>query len=697
MVATARAVRSFWSRSPALSWSIVAALAAVAVVGVLVLPAAGAPVTLYPSGNNTTRSSTSWTFLGTAASALDTSDSDTSYATASTANRNLYMNIDDPGSVSGTIESVTIKVLVRNTTGNEGIQLGMSNGTNDTLNAAVLGIPNTYTEYSYTRTQDPAGGTWDWTDITNLQGAVRTQQNGSGWSGAIRVTQMWFEIVYAPSTLVTLVTLGDGSSDPEAADVSPGQTDVVVDQFTTQRTQGVKSPTLNAVTVTRTAGAPVSAVRIVADLNSNGVVDGSDFEVGSGTFGASLTAAIDITPDQPVDDTVRSYLVIYDIGSAATGGQTTTARISAATFGNADAAPTLADDQGSTFTVVVAPTTVAIGDGPAIAGQHIQAGRVNVPVNAFTLQRTSGSKSSTVTKVTVNNSGTDPTTTVAGVHIYRDANGNSIFNEGIDVRLNTTPGQFQSPAVVTLDSLEPVDDTPDTYFVTYTFSSSALAGATSDAEVGIASSDYSNIDTLVDNDTVTTSGSFVILAEGEEPLTGGSPHAAYTTETKYCNQCHVPHEAGSEENILRFEAEGEYSQKEFCYTCHDGTSNANVKTAANIGFESGASGHALEERGEDAAPAADLTDKCTSCHYPHADSATRMRLSQETIIGKTVTGADNTWCFACHDDAQSWWVSVDSARTKAQYDALIPAPSRNTTGYPTTGTFLHGRLGDCQP
>ncbi|MHB1019588.1 MAG: cytochrome c3 family protein [Coriobacteriia bacterium] len=175
-----------------------------------------------------------------------------------------------------------------------------------------------------------------------------------------------------------------------------------------------------------------------------------------------------------------------------------------------------------------------------------------------------------------------------------------------------------------------------------------------------------------------------------EPLTGGSPHAVTTRDSSYCGECHVPHEAGSDQYILRFESTGEFSQKAFCYTCHDGGLAANAKTGlTNASFwTTGTSGHFLEERGENATPAANLTDACTSCHYPHADSTTRMRLPQETINGKTVTGADNTWCFACHDDAQSWWVSVDALnRDTTDYTDLIPTPSLNATGYPLVGTF----------
>lgn len=181
--------------------------------------------------------------------------------------------------------------------------------------------------------------------------------------------------------------------------------------------------------------------------------------------------------------------------------------------------------------------------------------------------------------------------------------------------------------------------------------------------------------------------STALALEAGDPVAGGSPHAAYSSETAHCTKCHVSHEAGSDRYILRFESGDSFSQRAFCYSCHDGNLAANVKTATNVGFESGKSGHSLEERGEDATPAADLTDTCANCHFPHSDSTTNLRLPQETINGKPVTGADNSWCLACHDDGQSWWVSAASGRTKAQYQARIASPSLNATGYPIEGTF----------
>jgi predicted CXXCH cytochrome family protein len=164
-----------------------------------------------------------------------------------------------------------------------------------------------------------------------------------------------------------------------------------------------------------------------------------------------------------------------------------------------------------------------------------------------------------------------------------------------------------------------------------------------------------------------------------------SPHAAFTPDTEACPRCHTPHQAASAEDILRAEVV-DLDKVEFCYTCHDGSLAANAKTGNSNGDFGGTSGHSVEALGE-ADPDADLTDVCSDCHDPHADSATWFRLPNATItvppgVDRTVTGANNTWCFACHDDAQSWYTST----TTNPYPSLA-SPSRNATGYPTLGTF----------
>ena len=169
-----------------MAWGLIAAVVVAAVLGYRVFQASAATTTLYPSGANA-RSSANWTFVGAAATALDTNDTDTSYATVAAGNRNLYMDIDDPVVSSGTINSVTVYVLARNTTGNEQVTLGLSDGTTDLLDTVNDQPGATYTQYSYSSTTRPAGGAWTWSDITNLQGIARSRSNGTASTSRARI------------------------------------------------------------------------------------------------------------------------------------------------------------------------------------------------------------------------------------------------------------------------------------------------------------------------------------------------------------------------------------------------------------------------------------------------------------------------------------------------------------------------------
>ncbi|MHB1135882.1 MAG: multiheme c-type cytochrome [Coriobacteriia bacterium] len=168
-----------------------------------------------------------------------------------------------------------------------------------------------------------------------------------------------------------------------------------------------------------------------------------------------------------------------------------------------------------------------------------------------------------------------------------------------------------------------------------------------------------------------------------------NPHAPASVEGASCSLCHTPHEAAVGENILK-DAQGgtgELNPVTFCYGCHDGTFAVNVKTVvSNASFE-GYSGHSVEP----SSTTLDLTHVCADCHNPHSDSTTNFRLPKSSItvtlptdvvVEREVTGANNTWCFACHDDEQSWYYS----KCEEPYPSLA-APETAVSGYPVSGTF----------
>ncbi|MHB8740017.1 MAG: cytochrome c3 family protein, partial [Coriobacteriia bacterium] len=152
-----------------------------------------------------------------------------------------------------------------------------------------------------------------------------------------------------------------------------------------------------------------------------------------------------------------------------------------------------------------------------------------------------------------------------------------------------------------------------------------------------------------------------------------APHAAYTSATTYCRMCHVPHSAASEQSILRDVGE-QPADTGVCYACHDGSgASTNIKTGPVNSFAQ-SSGHYLEATATDP----DLTNSCAGCHDPHRDYTTATMLPGTTVNGVTLTAGPNAWCLACHNVTNAW------------YGTGYPnssAPTVDTTGYPTVGTF----------
>jgi predicted CXXCH cytochrome family protein len=151
-----------------------------------------------------------------------------------------------------------------------------------------------------------------------------------------------------------------------------------------------------------------------------------------------------------------------------------------------------------------------------------------------------------------------------------------------------------------------------------------------------------------------------------------APHATYTVADDYCRMCHSPHVA-TNENLMR-NVGGAPGELSVCYSCHDGQgANANVLSGPTNSFAL-ASGHAVEE----VTTGGDLTNVCSNCHAPHTDWTTSSKLPRSEVNSTPLTGADNSWCFACHNDANDWYGPGYPGPT---------TPSRDASGYPVSGPY----------
>ncbi|GAB4279317.1 MAG: hypothetical protein Kow0056_12330 [Coriobacteriia bacterium] len=362
-----RRVRSWWRRRPLLAWSVVGLVAAAA-LAVAVVPALADTLQLDVSGNDTGKSSTTWTLGGTqnpstwseALSDTDEPDGDSGYATANNRNVSLYLEMTNPSGGSGTINSVTVYIRARNTTGNEEIGIGISDTVTDVDSTLTYYQPgSSYTQYSQSFTTDSGGGAWDWTDIDNLQVHLRTAGNG-GWSGEIRVTEVYAVVDYTPAA-PDEITIAS-ANQPAAAYVARS-TAYAVDGFTLQHTSGSGSPTVTGITVTDSGTTPastVSAVRVYRDDGDN-TYDGGDTLLNStaATFSGS-TATVTFDSAESVGSTAQQYWVVYTVA----GGAGDAATMDSQVTGVSHTADSLVNNavQGNTFTVDASNPTVNTSD-----------------------------------------------------------------------------------------------------------------------------------------------------------------------------------------------------------------------------------------------------------------------------------------------------------------------------------------------
>jgi hypothetical protein len=171
------------------------------------------------------------------------------------------------------------------------------------------------------------------------------------------------------------------------------------------------------------------------------------------------------------------------------------------------------------------------------------------------------------------------------------------------------------------------------------------------------------------------------------PAHAALPHGGYGSTTKLCANCHTLHQAKTSRYLFSVAATaGASSELAACYSCHDGSGSAtNVKTGASNSFAMN-SGHRVENVTETAGFSYDLTNRCSACHSPHADYATNRRLPVRSVVTSSgtyaVTGANNTWCLACHNDNNDWYKST----TSTAYPSAS-TPTKDASGYPVTGTF----------
>jgi predicted CXXCH cytochrome family protein len=139
------------------------------------------------------------------------------------------------------------------------------------------------------------------------------------------------------------------------------------------------------------------------------------------------------------------------------------------------------------------------------------------------------------------------------------------------------------------------------------------------------------------------------------------PHTPFlTVDENACENCHSPHNAGSEERILNFAFE-----EDNCFTCHSGNvASTNIETQFTKPFI-----HPVQDFVGTHSPAEDITTmqkhvECMDCHNPHWANSSNPSLGAPEVSGRNqgVTGLSESGqplpvaanlfeiCFKCHAD-----------------------------------------------
>jgi len=171
---------------------------------------------------------------------------------------------------------------------------------------------------------------------------------------------------------------------------------------------------------------------------------------------------------------------------------------------------------------------------------------------------------------------------------------------------------------------------------------------------------------------------FVWLFSAQSAWAFTDPHDSYSDATNLCQQCHKVHLALGPTLIFK-----ELTEKEVCYSCHDGSgSNYNVKTGAGgfgestLGSSTKVSYHPVPNTDlelED--PKHAMT--CTNCHTPHKSKTTRAKL----LSAGGLDGGD-AFCGYCHGATANWY---DQTLTGGDHTTYMGAPHSTGITYTPSG------------
>jgi hypothetical protein len=226
-------------------------------------------------------------------------------------------------------------------------------------------------------------------------------------------------------------------------------------------------------------------LRIYQDVNGNGIIDAGDILVAdaSNPFLGGV-AAVPMSSPQPIGTTPTSYLVAVDVANFAINAHTL-GLVVASTGAVSVPAPNYVVNAGfpvasSVIPIHKIPDTLTVVSNSLLGTGVIQS--LESPVAR--LQAVVSRQSEVWTQLTIAKSGNLADGMVNRVAVYRDANGDGIW-QATDLLIGSATFTGGSASVV-FSSAQTVGLSTQSYFVTYTINTNATVGATIGAAIASA-------------------------------------------------------------------------------------------------------------------------------------------------------------------------------------------------------------------
>ena len=268
----------------------------------------------------------------------------------------------------GTPQVTALTVTVTNPANLSSIRLYRDTGTTvgsydagDTLLATVASPTASVTFSGLTET--PATTGTNYIIVGDIAGGATVGQTITAVAASLTVAAPDTQGTVTDSSATLTVgtgnlTVGNGTN-PANANVQQASTGKAIDSFTTALS--VSTGTISSLTLTTSAQfttANVASIKVYHDAGTIGTLDGADTLVPTTYSIGASTATITFTTPENVTTTTANYLIVVDIATGATVGNTLTARVTAAA-GTGLGTATYSDTASATLTITAGTCTAA--------------------------------------------------------------------------------------------------------------------------------------------------------------------------------------------------------------------------------------------------------------------------------------------------------------------------------------------------